>query len=196
METSLLNSALEYTNLFLFFSFLSNIHHFPEMDATSSAKQRLYGPKPTQHLQTSLRRTGPASPAQPHEEKAEQGPPAPAPAAQPPLRYTSRRHRMALRRCAGSLALRAAAAYLRRQRPHPPPPLALAAPVPTPIRRPLAPHCRHFAAPPGTQVGTHPSSLLPPFISPSLLPRLVTSLRLRARAEIGGGLVLMVSSVP
>ncbi|CAD6266674.1 unnamed protein product [Miscanthus lutarioriparius] len=60
---------------------------------------------------------------------------------------------MALRRSAGSLALRAAAAaYLRRHRPHPPPPLALAAPAPTPIRRPLAPHCRHFAAPPGTQV--------------------------------------------
>nr|ACG24084.1 hypothetical protein [Zea mays] len=57
---------------------------------------------------------------------------------------------MALRRNAGSLALRAAA-YLRRHRPHPPPPLALAAPAPTPIRSPLAPPFRHFAAPPGTQ---------------------------------------------
>ncbi|RLN31165.1 uncharacterized protein C2845_PM05G00710 [Panicum miliaceum] len=60
---------------------------------------------------------------------------------------------MALRRSLGSLALRSAAAYLRRHcPPPPPPPLALAAPAPTPIRRPLAPQCRHFAAPPGTQV--------------------------------------------
>lgn len=56
---------------------------------------------------------------------------------------------MALRRSVGSLALRSAAAYLRRHCPLPPPPPALAAPAP--IRRPLAPQCRHFAAPPGTQ---------------------------------------------
>nr|CAB3462722.1 unnamed protein product [Digitaria exilis] len=59
---------------------------------------------------------------------------------------------MALRRSVGSLALRSAAAYLRRHCPPPPPPLPLAAPVPTPIRRPLDPQCRHFAAPPGIQV--------------------------------------------
>ncbi|CAN6357226.1 unnamed protein product [Urochloa humidicola] len=58
---------------------------------------------------------------------------------------------MALRRSVGSLALRSAAAYLRRHCPPPPPPLALASPAPAPIRRPLDPQCRHFAAPPGTQ---------------------------------------------
>ncbi|CAN6330035.1 unnamed protein product [Urochloa humidicola] len=61
---------------------------------------------------------------------------------------------MALRRSVGSLALRTAAAYLRRHcppPPPPPPPLALASPSPAPIRRPLNPQCRHFAAPPGTQ---------------------------------------------
>ncbi|CAM0147206.1 unnamed protein product [Urochloa decumbens] len=58
---------------------------------------------------------------------------------------------MALRRSLGSLALRSAAAYLRRHCPPPHPPLALASPNPAPIRRPLDPQCRHFAAPPGTQ---------------------------------------------
>ncbi|WVZ82587.1 hypothetical protein U9M48_029838 [Paspalum notatum var. saurae] len=56
---------------------------------------------------------------------------------------------MALRRSVGSLAFRSAAAYLLRHRPAAPPPLP---PLPLPIRRPLAPQCRHFAAPPGTLV--------------------------------------------
>ena len=97
----------------------------------------------------------------------------------------ARERNMALRRSLGSLALRSAAAYLRRHCPPPPPPLALAAPAPTPIRRPLAPQCRHFASPPGTQVGTRtlPPSVgkvscccccCGPFISPSFIPCLVT----------------------